>query len=81
MEKAYEKMPFLRVQNQAKLSNVVGSNYCDISLSIKDQNNFVVETCLDNLIKGASGNAVECMNLIFSEDQSLGLKEMLPLYL
>jgi len=43
--------------------------------------NFVVETCIDNLIKGASGNAVECMNLMFSEVQSLGLKEMLPLYL
>ena len=74
-------MPFLRLQKQAKLSNVVGSNFCDISLSIKDQNNFIVETCLDNLVKGASGNAIECMNLMFSEEQSLGLKEMLPLYL
>ena len=53
----------------------------DISISVKDNHNFVVEACIDNLIKGASGNAVECMNLMFSEDQSLGLKEMLPLYL
>ena len=74
-------MPFVRVQSQNKLSNVVGSNYCDISIYIKDNQNFVVETCIDNLIKGASGNAVECMNLMFSEDQSLGLIEMLPLYL
>jgi N-acetyl-gamma-glutamyl-phosphate reductase len=74
-------MPFVRIQQQAKLSNVVGSNYCDLSVSIRDENNFVVESCIDNLIKGASGNAVECMNLMFAEDQSLGLKEMLPLYL
>ena len=49
--------------------------------NLTDNQNFVVEACIDNLIKGASGNAVECMNLMFSEDQSLGLKEMLPLYL
>ena len=77
----YSNMPFVRIQSQNKLSNVVGSNYCDISISVKDNQNFVVEACIDNLIKGASGNAVECMNLMFSEDQSLGLKEMLPLYL
>jgi N-acetyl-gamma-glutamyl-phosphate reductase len=81
LKNKYSNMPFVRVQSQNKLSNVVGSNYCDISISVKDNHNFVVETCIDNLIKGASGNAVECMNLMFSEDQSLGLKEMLPLYL
>ena len=79
--KTFINMPFVRIQQQAKLSNVVGSNYCDLSVSIRDDNNFVVESCIDNLIKGASGNAVECMNLMFAEDQSLGLKEMLPLYL
>ncbi len=79
--KTFINMPFVRIQQQAKLSNVVGSNYCDLSVSIRDENNFVVESCIDNLIKGASGNAVECMNLMFAEDQSLGLKEMLPLYL
>ncbi len=79
--KTFINMPFVRMQQQARLSNVVGSNYCDLSVSIGDENNFVVESCIDNLIKGASGNAVECMNLMFAEDQSLGLKEMLPLYL
>jgi N-acetyl-gamma-glutamyl-phosphate reductase len=79
--KTFINMPFVRIQQQAKLSNIVGSNYCDLSVSIRDENNFVVESCIDNLIKGASGNAVECMNLMFAEDQSLGLKEMLPFYL
>ena len=59
----------------------MGSNYCDISISLKDENNFVVEATLDNLVKGASGNAVECMNLMFSQDQTLGLKNMVPLYI
>ena len=79
--KTFINMPFVRIQQQARLSNVVGSNYCDLSVSIRDENNFVVESCIDNLIKGASGNAVECMNLMFAEDQSLGLKKMLPFYL
>ena len=81
LKKTFNDHPFIRIQSQAKLSNVVGSNYCDISVSIKDEKNFVVESCLDNLIKGASGNAVECMNIMFFEDQSLGLKDILPLYL
>ena len=77
----FKSSPFIRIQNNTKLSNVVGSNYCDISLSFKDQRHFVVEACLDNLVKGASGNAVECMNIIFDLDQSLGLNQMIPLYL
>ena len=81
LNESFEKCPFVRIVGQSKLSNVVGSNFCDISISFKDQNNFVVEACLDNLIKGASGNAVECMNLIFSQDQSLGLINMVPFYL
>ena len=77
----FKSSPFIRIQNNTKLSNVVGSNYCDISVSFKDQRHFVVEACLDNLVKGASGNAVECMNIIFDLDQTLGLKQMIPLYL
>ena len=72
---------FIRIQNNTKLSNVVGSNFCDISVSFKDENHFVVEACLDNLVKGASGNAVECMNLLFDQDRALGLNQMIPMYL
>ncbi len=77
----FKSSPFIRVQDNTKLSNVVGSNYCDISMSYKDERHFVVEACLDNLVKGASGNAIECMNIIFDLDQTLGLKQMIPLYL
>ncbi len=77
----YKSAPFIRIQNNTKLANVVGSNFCDISVSLKDENYFVVEACLDNLVKGASGNAVECMNLIFDQDQALGLNQIIPLYL
>ncbi len=81
LDSCFKDAPFVRVVDQTKLSNVVGSNYCDISISLKDENNFVVEATLDNLVKGASGNAVECMNLMFSQDQTLGLKNMVPLYI
>ena len=69
----YSNMPFVRVQSQNKLSNVVGSNYCDISISIKDNQNFVVETCIDNLIKGGAGQAIQNMNLKFGYKISEGL--------
>ena len=77
----FKSAPFIRIQNNTKLSNVIGSNFCDIAVSFKDENHFVVEACLDNLVKGASGNAVECMNLIFDQDQALGLNQIIPLYL
>jgi len=74
-------MPFIRIQNQIKLSNVVGSNYCDLSISYQNENHFIVEACLDNLVKGASGNAIECMNLLYGFDQTLGLNSLIPTYL
>ena len=66
-------MPFVRIQFQNKLSNVVGSNYCDISISVKDNQNFVVEACIDNLIKGGAGQAVQNMNLKFGFKNNEGL--------
>jgi len=81
LENQFKDMPFIRIQNQIKLSNVVGSNYCDLSISYQNENHFIVEACLDNLVKGASGNAIECMNLLYGFDQTLGLNSLIPTYL
>lgn len=60
------------------LNNVSGSNFMDIGLSI--QNNYlIIVTVLDNLIKGASGQAVQNMNLVFGFDEKEGL-EFAPNY-
>ena len=81
LQSNFKDMPFIRIQDQIKLSNVAGSNYCDISISYQDDHHFIVEACLDNLVKGASGNAVECMNLMYGLDQDMGLNNLIPTFL
>ncbi len=52
-----------------------GSNYCDIGFE-KDEhsNRLVVMSAIDNLVKGASGNGVQAMNVMFGWDETLGLE-------
>ncbi len=54
--------------------NISGTNRCDIS-AVHDErtNNFVITSCLDNLVKGASGQAVQIMNLLLGFDEAAGL--------
>tara|TARA_Y200000002_G_scaffold15955_1_gene12507 strand:- start:837 stop:1016 length:180 start_codon:yes stop_codon:yes gene_type:complete len=54
----------------------VGSNICKISILQHSKKNYVIITSvIDNLIKGASGQAVQNMNLIFNLPQELGLDQ------
>ena len=39
-----------------------------------------VQSCLDNLVKGAAGNAIQCMNVMFKLDEDIGLSNLLPIY-
>ncbi|MEM4246061.1 MAG: N-acetyl-gamma-glutamyl-phosphate reductase [Candidatus Bathyarchaeia archaeon] len=51
-----------------------GSNYCDIGFELDTHiNRLIVFSALDNLMKGASGQGVQCMNLICGLDESTGL--------
>jgi len=51
----------------------VGTNYCHIFVScVKDK--IVVFSAIDNLVKGASGQAIQNMNIIFGLEETLGLK-------
>lgn len=54
------------------LKQVVNTNYCMLHLA-KHKNKLLITSCIDNLLKGASGQAVENMNLMFGLKQSLGL--------
>jgi len=71
----YRNAPFVRILNRLpKLKDVVGTNFCDIGFSLKNDGlNAVVASCIDNLIKGAAGNAVQNMNIMcgFSEKEAL----------
>jgi len=72
-KKYYKNTPFVRVFDCLPcLKDVVGTNYCDIGFAISGKK-IVIVGCIDNLIKGASGQAVQNMNIILGWDEALGL--------
>ncbi|MFH0937818.1 MAG: N-acetyl-gamma-glutamyl-phosphate reductase [Planctomycetota bacterium] len=73
-----EKAPFVRVLNgvgEVAVSNVLHSNYCDVSVQVVERSGqVVVASTLDNLVKGAAGQALQNLNLMCGLDETLGLK-------
>jgi N-acetyl-gamma-glutamyl-phosphate/LysW-gamma-L-alpha-aminoadipyl-6-phosphate reductase len=73
--------PFIRiVKEQRGIYRVpepkilAGSNYADLGFELDETNGHVVSMCaIDNLMKGASGSAVQCMNLMLGLDEMTGL--------
>ncbi len=79
-DELYKDNPFIRVQDSVALANIVGSNFCDLSFQKVNDQNYIVQGALDNLVKGASGCAVQNMNLMCGYDETLGLSTLAPLY-
>jgi N-acetyl-gamma-glutamyl-phosphate reductase len=70
----YQPHPFTTVADQQiHLKQVVNTNKCLIHLE-KEGNMLVVHSAIDNLLKGASGQAVQNMNILFGLDQTTGLR-------
>jgi len=70
----YRDQPFVRVRSKPPaVKEVAGSNYCDVFPTIAG-GKLVVFSAIDNLVKGASGQAVQNMNIVFGLEESLGLK-------
>ena len=82
-DKYYEKETFVRVLEKDVLPEtkwVEGSNYVDINFKIDERTGRVVMMgALDNLVKGAAGQAVQNMNLLFGFDETEGLK-LVPMF-
>ena len=73
-ENFYSAHPFTVVSRQAIfLKQVVNNNKCVIQLE-KEGNKLVVHSAIDNLLKGASGQAVQNMNLLFGFSETAGLR-------
>lgn len=73
LQEAYARCPFVRVSEHLPATkNTSHTNYCDLSLRVVGER-VVVLSCIDNLIKGASGAAVQNMNLMFGLPETLGL--------
>ena len=70
----YEEHPFTFVTDQPlDLKQVVNTNKCLIHLEMHN-GYLMVQSAIDNLLKGASGQAVQNMNLMFGLDEQTGLK-------
>jgi len=73
----YRESPMVRIRKSPQLpqiQHIAGTNYCDIGFELgKDGRTLVLVSCLDNLLKGAAGQAVQNMNLMYGWDETEGL--------
>ncbi len=79
----YKGEPFIRIYPKGKLpctKNVRGSNFCDIGVAVSEPDDrAVIVTAIDNLVKGASGEAVQNMNIMLGYPETTGLN-VLPVF-
>ncbi|MBR2511796.1 MAG: N-acetyl-gamma-glutamyl-phosphate reductase [Bacillota bacterium] len=83
---AYEKMYgdeyFIRLSEAGTLPEskwVKGSNFVDIGFKVDERTNRVIAiSSLDNLVKGAAGQALQNMNIMFGLDEKTGLDQVTP---
>ncbi len=80
-ERRYAGEPFVRVLplgTVANTRNVRGSNYCDISVHVvADGTVLEIVSALDNMVKGAAGQAVQNMNVAFGFEETAGI-DLIP---
>ena len=77
----YNGQPFIRMvkdkQGPYRLPDpkvVIGSNFCDVGFEIDERGHRIVAIgAIDNLLKGAAGNAVQVMNLMLGLDEKQGI--------
>ena len=73
----YKNAPFVRVLDAGKLPQtrwVSGSNFCDIGIVYDDRTGRIaVVSAIDNLVKGAAGQAVQNMNIMYGFDETTAL--------
>ena len=76
-QKFYQKAPFVRIfepPNLPEIKFVAGTNYCDIGFSIDERvRKIKVISVIDNLLKGAAGQAVQNMNIMSGFSETCGL--------
>ena len=69
----YQEEPFVRILDKPPaVKHVAYTNFCDIFPTVV-QHKIVVFSAIDNLIKGASGQAIQNMNIICNLDETTGL--------
>ena len=76
--KFYKRKKFIKIlklNSNIGTGNVLNTNNCEISIcNTRIKNKIVIFSAIDNLVKGASGQAIQNMNLIYKYPESSGLK-------
>ncbi|MBU1043501.1 MAG: N-acetyl-gamma-glutamyl-phosphate reductase [Candidatus Omnitrophica bacterium] len=75
LKKFYADQPFIRVRKAdmfPEIKDVVQSNFCDIGIKV-DGKRLIAIAAIDNLVKGAAGQAVQNFNIMFGLDETAGL--------
>ena len=74
----YRKSKFIKIlklNSQIGTGNVLNSNNCEISIcDTRIKNKIIIFTAIDNLVKGAAGQAVQNMNLMYKYPETIGLR-------
>jgi N-acetyl-gamma-glutamyl-phosphate reductase len=77
-EEAYADEPFVHLLPEGEWPQtkaVCGSNHCQVGVSVDPLSGWVVASAaIDNLVKGASGQAVQCFNLVAGFEETAGLQ-------
>jgi len=72
----YKDEPFIRISNEpVNIKNVAGTHFCDIYAQ-KNGRSLFVNSSIDNLLRGASSQALACANLMCGFDEGLGIPKI-----
>jgi N-acetyl-gamma-glutamyl-phosphate reductase len=73
----YAGRPFVRLKPVGQAPDTLfvrGTNFCDIGFKLDDRNRrLILVSAIDNLVKGAAGQAVQNMNIMLGLDETAGL--------
>lgn len=73
-QKFYRDCPFIRIRDEnifPQIKDTLFTNFCDIGIKVsKDKKTIIIISCIDNLLKGAAGQAVQNMNIMFGFKQT-----------
>src|SRR5207249_2139624 len=74
-ERAYGPAPFIRLVGSAlpEIKHIAHTNFCDIGWRVDASGRAVLVSVIDNLLKGASGQAVQNLNVMLGVDERTGL--------
>ncbi len=76
LEAAYAPELFVRLCDAGVwpgVADVRGTNFCDIACAADSSGHLIISSAIDNLVKGAAGQAVQCMNIRLGQPEGAGL--------